>query len=62
MAKKLTYNHPTLGRLPLVPHPRLKGRLVAYHGARAIYECDAPPPEPKKKRAPKPSAEKDEGE
>lgn len=55
MAKKQFYNHPTLGRLPLVPHPTLEGRLVAYHGGRAIYECDAQTPEPEKKRAPKPT-------
>jgi len=38
-----TYQHPTYGELPLVPHPDRPWRLVAYYGGREIYETDALP-------------------
>lgn len=38
----LFYEHPTLGQLPLVPHPTKPWRLVALWQGTEIYECDVP--------------------
>lgn len=39
--KQRFYEHPTAGPLPLVPHPVLPGRVVAYLNHVAVYETNA---------------------